>query len=380
MLNQTILNQLISVNSVFPHERQVAELLEEMLTKRGFSLERQHLTDDRFNLIAGAGEGERTIMYYAHMDTVPAYSGWQREPFALTSDEHNYYGRGVADMKGGIAAFLSAFDAVSDQLNHRVIFVLGVDEENISAGADLFVNNTELEPDLIISLEGDALTETWPHPVILTWGRRGRAAYRVRVPGISAHGATTDQGINAISQAAILISHLDQMAVPDHELLPAGSQYIRSISADANSLSIPDQVEMMIDRHLVPPETSASVLEELREFCADLYRRGELHSPLRDQFEIELMERETPYLEPFVTSLDNPLSQEVIDIVTKRHGSIPPHYGSSVADENVFAKHFDCPVVCVGPAGGNFHGPDEWVGKENLEAVTRTYADFLTRL
>lgn len=379
MLNEKLLSDLIGIESVFPNEKPAAEFLEQQLLQRGFTVDRQYLTPERFNLIAKYGSGERTVMYYAHMDTVPAYSGWKREPFVLSQDDENYYGRGVADMKGGIAAFLSAIDEVKEP-NHEVVLVLGVDEENISAGSALFVKETELQPDLVVSLEGDALTEVWAYPIILTWGRRGRAAYRVRVPGISAHGATTSQGVNAINQAAILILELDKMPLPDHEHLPAASQYARTISADAGSLSIPDTAEFMLDRHLVPPETSASVLAELRSFVQNLYVQGILHTPLADQVEVDLMPRETPYLEPFVTSLDLPISRELLNIVQERHGVIPPHYGSSVADENALATRFDCPVLCVGPAGGNYHGADEWVGKLNLEAVTQTYADMLRRL
>jgi len=379
MFQEKLLSELIGINSVFPSEQEVALYLENQLQRRGFQVERQYLTPDRFNLVAQFGQGERTVMYYAHMDVVPEYQGWTRQPFALSADEERYYGRGVADMKGGIAAFLSAFDAVKLP-NHRVILVLGVDEENISAGGHLFAAQTDIEPDVVFSLEGDALSCRWTHPIILTWGRRGRAAYRLRVPGISAHGATLSEGMNAISEAARLVLALDEMTLPTHTHLPAASQYIRTIAADAGSLSIPDSVELMLDRHLVPPETSASVLNELRQFINGLYRDGTLCTELAERFEIDLMPRETAYLEPFVTSQESAIAQQIVQLVSDRHRDIPAHYGSSVADENVFAHRFSCPVLCVGPVGGNYHGADEWVSKESLEAITETYADFLRNL
>lgn len=379
MLNTQLLSNLIGIPSVFPQERAVAEFLEPELRQRGFEVTRQSLTPDRWNLIATRGQGDRTVMYYAHMDTVPEYEGWTRPPFALSEDEENWYGRGVVDMKGVIAAFLSAIDAVGET-NHRVLLVLGVDEENISAGGHLFVNETQEQPDVIISLEGDVMDREWPHPVVVTWGRRGRAAYTVTVPGRSAHGAVLSQGINAINQAATLVLALEDLELPGHPHLPQASMYVRTIAADAGSLSIPDRVHLMIDRHLVPPETSASVLVELREFIEELYRSGRLETSLMSNFSIELQPRETPYLEPFVTDMDTAICQEIQQIVTEEIGELPANYGSSVADENVFAQHFTCPVLCIGPWGGRFHAADEWVSKSGLAAVTQIYARLLREL
>lgn len=379
MLNLDLFRSLIEINSVFPHERAVAEFLEPELTQRGFHFERQYLTPNRWNIVASRGTGERTVMYYAHMDTVPEYHGWTRPAFKLTEDENRWYGRGVTDMKGVIASFISAIDNVPNP-NHRVLFVLGVDEENISAGSHLFVNQTAEQPDLIISLEGDVTTREWPFPVITTWGRRGRAAYSAVVPGRSAHGATLSNGINAISEAARLTLALDEMPMRNHPELPASSMYVRAISADAGSLSIPDQVELMIDRHLVPPETSMSVLQELRTFIDTLYETNYLHSELRDQFQLTLQERSTPYLEPFVTDPSLPICREVESIVESFVGSLPRNYGSSVADENAFAASFTCPVLCLGPLGGRYHGADEWVLKEGMDTITEIYAELLRKL
>lgn len=380
MLNKKLFSKLIRINSVFPNEKQVAEFLQNELESRGFQISLQHLNDKRWNIVATYGQSERTVMYYAHMDTVPAYDGWTREPFELSENSTKYFGRGVADMKGGIAAFLSAFDLAKNNLAHRVLFVLGVDEENISAGSDLFCRLTTENPDVVISLEGDALEKEWPFPLIVTWGRRGRVAFEATVPGISAHGATLSEGVNAISEASRLILNLDEMKLSRHELLPPATQYIRSINADAGSLSIPDHVTIMIDRHLVPPETSQSVLEEIRNHINKFYDAGVLRSQLKSKFNIDVMKRDTPYLEPFCTDRSNEISRAIEEIIFRRHGEIPANYGTSVADENAFAKRFECPVLCIGPVGDNYHGADEWVLKSSMEAITQTYLDLLQNL
>ena len=79
-----LLARLVSLNSVFPHEKAIGEVLERELRQRGFRVRRQLFSSspERFNLLAEKGTGP-ALLLYGHMDTVPAYGTWGQDPFKL---------------------------------------------------------------------------------------------------------------------------------------------------------------------------------------------------------------------------------------------------------------------------------------------------------
>lgn len=378
-LLKSLLSDLVSINSVFPEEKQLALYAERYLHQHFFTITRQYVARNRWNVVAVKGSGHKTIMFYAHLDTVPAYSGWANPPFRLTEDSQYYYGRGVLDMKGSLAAFLTAISQIS-ALNSRIILLLGVDEENISEGAHLFVRRNRKAINFVISLESDMYSGRWPNPFVLTLGRRGRTAYQLIVPGRSSHGALADEGVNSISEAARLIIALEKLPLAKDKKLGSSSFFVRDIASQAGSLSVPEKTELLVDYHMVPPETSNTALANLQNFTRFLYQKNILNQSLRDSFFIGLENRKTPFLEPFVTSEKNRHVRRVVKYLTERYGRIKLNYGSSVADENIFANNMECPVICLGPTGGKAHAANEWVSKESLNELISIYRDLLIKL
>ena len=119
--------QLIDIPSLTGNERSVAEFLAAHLTTLGYNVERQHVSDERFNLIATTGETPR-IVFSTHMDTVP--------PFIPSREDAEYiHGRGSCDAKGIIAAQLHAAERLRANGMNNIGFLFTVDEELSSAGA-----------------------------------------------------------------------------------------------------------------------------------------------------------------------------------------------------------------------------------------------------
>ncbi len=369
---ENILSDLIKINSVFPKEKYLALYLEKTLRRLGFDVKKQYLSKDRWNIVSSIGTGSKTIMLYAHMDTVPAYSGWSRPPFLLTENASRYFGRGVLDMKGAIAVFLTAVSELKN-INVNLVFVLGVDEENISEGAFAFCRKFRRKIDLVVSLASDAYSGDWPDPFVLTLGRQGRAAVSLMVPGKSAHGADSKAGVNSINQAAKFILALEKMPMLKHQKLGQSSLFVRNIKSHAGSLSVPEQTEIMIDYHTVLPENTTLALERIKNFVDSQYENDLLESTLKSKYHIGLIKRKTPYLEPFITSCKHYLVKVVISFLRNKYGSCNLHYGASVADENIFAEYLNCPVICLGPVGGNAHGADEWVCKNSMQELKSIY-------
>ncbi|MFA6530418.1 MAG: M20/M25/M40 family metallo-hydrolase [Candidatus Micrarchaeia archaeon] len=376
----TMLKELVSINSVFPNERKAAEFVEMLLIENGFQVGRVGIAEGRFNVIAERGTRGNPILFYGHLDTVPPYGNWNGNPFELRAEESSQFstdgpnpdklhGLGTVDMKAGVAAIIKATETESDR---KIKVVFGVDEENISEGAHAVV-----ESGFLNGVEFGLVTETATSGKNLglqelVLGRRGRCVIELEVPGRSAHGAgiiaggSNGTGISAISEASRLVSELEKLNgnLGTHPLLPPPTQFIRKIYGESTSLSIPDSTIIELDRHMVTPETPESVLDSTRQFVNSLYASGKFREVDGKRISVRLKERKTPYLAPYVIPKENSYVQQISAIVKEKFGEPAYSYGTSVADENVFAD-LGIPMLSVGPLGGGEHTSNEWVSKSS---------------
>jgi acetylornithine deacetylase/succinyl-diaminopimelate desuccinylase-like protein len=353
------LSEHVSIQSVFPEEEEYAEFLETELRNKGFEVDRQFISSDRFNLVASRGEGDITVLFYGHMDTVPAYSGWNSDPFDPEVRDGRLYGRGAVDMKAGNLAILEAIEDIPDNLEIKVAF--GVDEEYMSKGSSELVESGFVD-DVDVFLVPEPGTRESMEQVIM--GRRGRITVEVTVKGKSAHAATPSEGESALLDASRLSLELQELELQEDSEMGSGELTIRSFQSDAGSLSIPEESELVIDRHMVLGETVEDCLTQIEE-AAD--RLGINH-------EVELKDRPTDYLLPYRTEIEG-----LAESFRKRVGALVDEpetiYGRSVADENRLSET-EAPVVTYGPLGGNEHKADEWVDLESLTTLIHVYQDY----
>jgi acetylornithine deacetylase/succinyl-diaminopimelate desuccinylase-like protein len=371
-MNETdVLNDLVSINSVFPNEGKIGGYLEGSLKELGFETRRQYISAERFNVIGERGGRGAPVLFYGHMDTVPVYGNWVSDPFELTEKNGKLYGLGAYDMKAGIAALLCAFHQKTDR---RIRVAFGVDEENNSAGAWNLVNGGLLDNvEGIVTSEIGDVSEENKQAIIL--GRRGRAVFEFRVPGKSMHGAHSNGQASAASEASKLAIALEKMnsSLPKHEHLPDASQFVSSIKCEATSLSTPEEAVVVLDRHLVVPENAETALKHLQEFLDSLYSSGELSEIDGKRASVRIKPRDYPYLMPYITAKDDEFAKKFSASVD---GEPVYNYGWSVADESILAST-GIPLVTLPPAGGNEHQADEWVSKNSYLQVIRTLKKFI---
>lgn len=211
-----LLIDLVSVPSVTFDEGAVQEVVEQNYAKRGLEIDRweasrdeiaeylvhvgeQDTYDNRPNLVGtrrGAGGAQaRSLMLHGHIDTVdngdPAL--WTRNPLGEIAGG-KVYGRGAADMKGGIAthiAALDALDAAGVTLAGDLLLASSVGEENGGLGA------------LSTMLRGhraDAAIITEPTNLDVVIAQGGSLVFRITVTGKSAHGANRNRGVSAVEK------------------------------------------------------------------------------------------------------------------------------------------------------------------------------------
>src|SRR3989338_860680 len=215
METKELLRKIVEINSIFPNEKALAEFVESYLLNLGFSVHRQQVSENRFNILAEKGDGDKALLFYGHLDTVPVYGDWKTDPLVLSEDGDTLNGLGVVDMKGGVVAILKAIENKNIS-GFKLKVAFGVDEENISEGGHVLVNSRWCD-DVVAAIVPETGTSTEPSigPRAILLGRRGRAAYIIKVPGFSVHGAS-GLGFNAIEEAAKIILNIKRFHLAKH--------------------------------------------------------------------------------------------------------------------------------------------------------------------
>ena len=377
-MNLALFKQMVAIPSTFPNEGTFCEFMYEQLQALGFTVRKQFVGENRFNVLAEKGTGKKSLMFYGHLDTVPLYGKWDTEPYVLTECGDHLIGLGASDMKGGLFAILEAANNLQLPEGQKVKIACCVDEENDSVGAyalseDAFLDDVQL----IIAAEIGDTQSAKEGCQAVSLGRRGRVGITVSVPGISAHGAMPENGVNAILEAYTFIQALENMPMPHHEKLGKGNQFIQEISARSGSLSIPDRCDVYVSRLLIPPETPESALKEIQTYVEQLYTDGVVVPRNGKKAEVKFAERATPYYSPYITDEHNPQVKKLLQRLQRHYGEACTGYGLSVADENIFGGVNKIPTVTLGPQGGNEHSVNEWVSKESLEKLITVYRDLM---
>ncbi|MFP3950457.1 MAG: M20 family metallopeptidase [Candidatus Micrarchaeia archaeon] len=357
-----ILSDLVSIPSVFPNEHEMGAYCRNKLEGLGFSVTQFELSGNRPVIVATRGENP-SFAFFGHMDTVPVYGSWDTNPHELVEKEGKLCGLGAGDMKGGIAAFFSALEGN----DAPAMAVLTSDEENNSAGSHFLSSRPELFEKIKLMVSAEP-TEHGNEEGSILLGRRGRAVYEVNVKGVSSHAAHLDRGVNAIEKAAELIIALNNF--PSQKNTEIGNQelFVRQVSGENTSLSLPEFASFQIDMHLVTDQTDESERSRLDSFLRGAY----------DGCTVSVFDRGLPYNMPFYTHPENPEVQMLRDIVEKVVGRVSWSHGESVADDNVMAQL--CPLVSYGPVARNYHAANEYVDKQSLLNCEEVYSQLLSAI
>jgi acetylornithine deacetylase len=173
----------MSIPSVTGTEREVGEFLLSHLATLNYRVERQNVVDDRFNVLAFAGDAR--VLMCTHIDTVPP------PPPAIPVREDNdfLYGRGACDTKGIIAAMLEAGDRLtrSGVVNFGYLFVVGEETDSIGAKA---ANRLKWDTEYVVVGE--------PTQNQLARAQKGMVMVNLSVAGRAAHSGYPERGVSAI--------------------------------------------------------------------------------------------------------------------------------------------------------------------------------------
>lgn len=192
-----ILRDLVKFNTIKDKEnKKILDYIENYLLKLGFNTKYKNKY-----LIMEYGKNIK-FGFIGHSDTVEYIDGWNSDPFILTKKDNNLYGLGACDMKGGIAAFLSAISDIDlKNLKYGIRVYITYDEEIGFTGIKEIVEKKEIFPEYVLVGEPTENKEMI--------GCKGLFAIKLYTKGIKVHSSTPDKGISANTSMIRLLCELE---------------------------------------------------------------------------------------------------------------------------------------------------------------------------
>lgn len=384
-LNETIdmeyvkntLMELVRIPSVNPPQEQgeekAARYLARKLQELGAESKVDEISCGRANAVGifGGDQAGPTLVLNGHLDVVPAHEGsWENPPFDPIIRNERIYGRGTADMKGGIAAMLGAIKVVNDldiPLRGKVVAAFVCDEESNNLGT---LDYLDKYPKADYAIVGE------PTSMDLAIAHRGVARFKIRVVGKAGHAGEPDNGINAIYRMNKVICALQEynesLSSRKHRLLPPPSCVVSMIHAGEKDNIIPNLCEITIDRRMVPGETGSEVENELKEIIET--KAGLPSQCYTVEKYIDLIPGEIAGESSFLQSMERFHS---VYFPGDEHESV----GFTASCEQSLFLRQGIDTVIIGPGSiAQAHQTDEYVEIEQLKKATGFYAYCILKL
>ena len=368
---------LVARESLTPTDAGCQDVVAQRLQSAGFRIERLPFGAVQ-NLWATHGSGSPVLVFLGHTDVVPSgpVEKWSSPPFTPSIRDGFLYGRGTADMKGSVAAFVVALEQfVSEHPAHAgtVAVLLTSDEEGVAIDGVRRVAEhfRAIGQGIEYCVTGEPSSKERLGD-LLRVGRRGTLSGTLTVHGIQGHVAYPDKARNPIHQAMPALAELsarqwdDGYPAAGERLFPPSSFQISNIHAGtgANNV-IPGSCEVVFNFRFNPGWQAAELEREVHtlldrhglEFDIAWHRGGE----------------------PFLTA-DGKLRQVVRDILIERCGVIPDENTSGGTSDARFIAPLGAQVVEMGPVNASIHKVDERVAIDELERLPALYREIAEKL
>ncbi|QPK63416.1 succinyl-diaminopimelate desuccinylase [Methylomonas sp. LL1] len=368
----TLLEQLIRRESVTPNDADCQDILAQRLSKLGFSDERMNFADTQ-NLWLRRGLNPPLFVFLGHTDVVPTgpLTAWDSPPFEPSIRDGKLYGRGAADMKGGIAAFVTAVERfISQHPSHKgsIAIMMTSDEEGIATnGVVKVVDVLEQRQEKIDwCLVGEPSSDKLIGDVVRV-GRRGSLNAKLTVFGIQGHVAYPELAENPIHTVAPALKELtEEVWDQGNAFFPPTRLQISNINGGTGAENIiPGQLEIQFNLRFCTELDEASIKTRTH---AILDKHG---------FKYDLQWRLSG--NPFLTS-----GGALIDAT---HAAIQSVCGFETIDDTGggtsdgrFIAPTGAQVIELGPLNASIHKVNEHIGLDELETLSRIYEQILVNL
>ncbi len=363
--------ELIRRRSITPEDAGCQNLLAERLERLGFRVERPRFGEVD-NLWARLGDDAPLFAFAGHTDVVPPgpVERWQSPPFEPTLQDGCLYGRGAADMKGSIAAMVTACERflATSRPAGSIAFLITSDEEGPAVDGTVkvieFLEKRDEKIDWCLVGEptcAERLGDT------LKNGRRGSLGGRLRVFGKQGHIAYPHLAQNPVHAALPALAELCATEWDrGNAFFPPTSFQISNIHAGTGATNvIPGELEVLFNFRFSTEVTDA----ELRRRVESILEAGGF------DYALEWTLSGQPFLTPAGRLVD--AARAAVGEVTGLEPQLSTSGGTS---DGRFIAPTGAEVVELGPLNATIHQIDERVGVQELEQLSAIYERILDRL
>lgn len=372
---QNLLERLIACPSVTPEEAGALDLLADELRGLGFAVTRLRFEGDGSypvdNLFATRGQSGRRLLFAGHTDVVPPgdVAHWTSDPFTPRLADGKLYGRGAADMKSGIAAFIAACSVIPPDAGIIQLAITNDEEADAINGTDKLVRwmvDNGHHFDFAIVGEPSS-TETLGDSIKI--GRRGSFSGQVTVTGTQGHVAYPHKANNPLPVLASIATALSS------ERLDAGSEHFPASNLELTTMDVGNPVSNVIPM--------SGVLKFNIRYN-DIWTPDTLAAWVQGRIDaVDARGTAVDFKISGVPSLSflSPLGADIETlsaVLAERTGRAPElSTGGGTSDARFIAQYG--PVVECGLVGTSMHKADEHIALSDLTGLTEIYTAFMGR-
>lgn len=358
---------LIRIPSVTPRDEGAMDVLQGALEGLGFDCRRMRFGEIE-NLYARRGNAGPNLCYAGHTDVVPAghAEAWSRDPFAAEIVDGVLYGRGTADMKGGIAAYVGAVARVlsAGDPPGSLSFLITGDEEGLALdGTRKVVAALQAESEVIDHCIVGEPSSRHQLGDIIKVGRRGSLNVWITVEGKQGHVAYPDRAANPIPVLLELLHRLSSRRLDEgYPEFPPSNLEITTVDVGNPATNvIPARALGRFNIRFNPSHTGADLMAWIEA------EAKVVESESRCRVELEMLHSGDAFLtEP------GPFVELVRDAVEAEVGIRPePDTSGGTSDARFIARL--CPVLELGLVGQTIHQVDERVPVAEIERLGAVY-------
>lgn len=372
---QNLLERLIACPSVTPEAAGALDLLGKELEAIGFAVTHLRFDGDGSypvdNLFATRGTGGRKLLFAGHTDVVPPgdLAQWTSDPFVPRIEGGKLYGRGAADMKSGVAAFVAACAAVPTQAGTIQLAITNDEEADAINGTEKLVRWMEANGHSFdFALVGEpSSAEALGDSIKI--GRRGSFSGVVSVKGVQGHVAYPHKANNPLPVLAAILTALSTTKLDyGTEHFPASNLEVTTVDVgNPTSNVIPGAGVLKFNIRYNDTWTPDTLAEWVRGRIASVDAQG-----TDVMFEIAGVPSRS-FLSPLSEDIDTLV--EAIEDVTGRRPEFST--GGGTSDARFIAQYG--PVVECGLVGPSMHKADEHIAITDLVGLTAIYESFMSR-
>ena len=364
--------ELISRKSITPDDAGCQKLIADRLSKIGFSIE--HLKyGDVDNLWATFGDSGPLFVFLGHTDVVPTgpIEEWESDPFTATEKGPLMVGRGTADMKSSVAAFVTSIEEFLEDkpsLTGRIGLLLTSDEEGPAVDGVCKVVEYLKQKDEKITwcLVGEPTSDNQVGDVIKI-GRRGSISAKINVIGVQGHVAYPDKASNPIHNFSEALAELSKLNWKDEtgKFQDSVLQISNLNSGTGATNVIPGNLVLDLNVRHSPSTTSDQIRQDV-ESIINKY-------PI--EYEINWVIGGKPFL---TNELD--LIEAVKNSIKEVTGLDPKCTTDGGTSDGRFIAPTGSQVVELGPGNASIHKVNESVRKDDLDELNKIYKTILIKL